>query len=46
MSIEMTHNILMTEGPEAQTFDVDGQLNFGNAYTAMEYKVLSFLFFI
>ena len=46
MSIEMTHNILMTEGPEAQAFDVDGQLNFGNAYTAIEFKVLSIMFFI
>ena len=46
MSIEMTHNILMTEGPEAQDFNVDGKLNFGNAYTALEYKFFSILFFI
>ena len=37
MSIEMTHTILMTKGPEAPDFNVDGQLDFGNFYTKFEY---------
>lgn len=39
MSIEMTHNILMTKGPEAPDFEgeEEGTLVFGNCYTKFEY---------
>jgi len=38
MSIEMTHNILMTKGPEAPDFEgEEGALVFGNCYTKFEY---------
>lgn len=38
MSIEMTHNILMTKGPEAPEFEgEEGGLVFGNCYTKFEY---------
>ena len=47
MSIEMTHNILMTKGPEAPEFEgEDGALVFGNCYTKFEYQMFNFLFFI
>lgn len=36
MSIEMTHRILMTKGPEASEFEVDDKLQFGNLYTRLE----------
>lgn len=46
MSIEMTHTILMTKGPEAQEFNADGELNFGNFYTKFEYILFNIYFFI
>jgi hypothetical protein len=48
MSIEMTHNILMTKGPEAPDFqgEEEGTLVFGNCYTKFEYLMFNFLFFI
>jgi hypothetical protein len=46
MSIEMTHNILVTKGPEASEFEVDGQVHFGNCYTRFEYYIFNILFFI
>jgi hypothetical protein len=46
MSIEMTHNILVTKGPEASEFEFDGQVHFGNCYTRFEYYIFNILFFI
>lgn len=46
MSIEMTHTILMTKGPEAPEFEVDGEVHFGNLYTKIEYYMFCILFFI
>lgn len=48
MSIEMTHTILMTKGPEAGEFqgEEEGSLHFGNAYTKCEYYMFNVLFFI
>ena len=46
MSVEMTHRILMTKGPESPDFEDDGQLVFGNCYTKFEYYMFNILFFI
>ena len=46
MSIEMTHTILMTKGPEASEFNIDGRIFFGNCYTKFEYTMFNILFFI
>jgi hypothetical protein len=46
MSIEMTHTILMTKGPEATEFNHDGKIHFGNCYTHFEYLMFNILFFI
>jgi hypothetical protein len=46
MSIEMTHIILMTKGPETTEFNADGELKFGNSYTRFEYYMFNILFFI
>ena len=46
MSIEMTHTILMTKGPEAGEFNSDGKIHFGNCYTRFEYYMFNILFFI
>jgi inositol 1,4,5-triphosphate receptor type 3 len=46
MSIEMTHTILMTKGPEASEFNMDGKIFFGNCYTRFEYLMFNILFFI
>lgn len=46
MSVEMTHTILMTKGPEAGEFETDEGLVFGNFYTRFEYYLFNILFFI
>ena len=46
MSIEMTHTILLTKGPEAAEFNNNGSLIFGNMYTRLEYYIYNVLFFI
>lgn len=47
MSIEMTHTILMTKGPEAGEFQGDDEkLFFGNVFTKFEYYLFNMLFFI
>lgn len=46
MSVEMTHTILMTKGPESPDFEDDGKLVFGNCYTKFEYYMFNILFFI
>lgn len=48
MSIEMTHTLLMTKGPEASEFEgeEEGTVNFGNCYTKFEYYMFNILFFI
>jgi len=46
MSVEMTHTILMTKGPDATEFEEDGQIVFGNCYTRFEYYMFNILFFI
>jgi len=37
MSIEMTHLILLTRGPEAHEFTIGDRLSFGNFFTWSEY---------
>ena len=47
MSINMTHTLLMTKGPEASEFEgEDGKRIFGNLYTRVEYYAFNILFFI
>jgi len=50
MSFEMTHLILMRNGPEAAEFNIDtgedAQPNFGNPYTLSEYQLFNLYFFI
>lgn len=46
MSIEMTHLILMTKGPEAPEFNISHETKFGNAFTRFEYYMFNFWFFI
>ena len=46
MSIEMTHTILMTKGPEASEFNLDDKIVFGNLYTRFEYQMFNIYFFI
>ena len=46
MSIEMTHSILMTKGPEAPEFEGEEGFIFGNCYTKFEYYMFNILFFI
>lgn len=46
MSIEMTHTILLTKGPEAAEFNNNGSLIFGNMFTRLEYNIYNVLFFI
>ena len=46
MSIKMTHTILMTKGPEAPEFEVEGGLRFGNFFTRLEYNMYNILFII
>ena len=53
MSYEQTHLILMLKGPDATEFKSKSQedeaevtYNFGNFFTTLEYKLLSFSFFI
>lgn len=46
MSFEMTHLILMLKGPSAPEFNLGSELNFGNFFTWLEYKLLTFYFFI
>ena len=42
----MTHMILMVEGPEAIEFANANEPNFGNWFTALEFKILNIFFFI
>lgn len=42
----MTHTILITQGPKSSEFDVDGERNFGNLYTKVEYYMFNILFFM
>lgn len=50
MSIEMTHQILITQGPNAQVFNMkqDGVRlpNFGNRFTKLEYYLTNIYFFL
>ncbi len=46
MSYEMTHMILMVEGPEANEFQMGDEPSFGNWFTALEFKILNIFFFI
>lgn len=46
MSIEMTHTILMTKGPETSEFNVNDKITFGNMYTRFEYYMFNIYFFI
>lgn len=55
MSIEMTHILLMTKGPDANEFQVEeddeegnksDSLNFGNCVTRFEFYFLNIYFFI
>jgi hypothetical protein len=46
MSIEMTHMILLLEGPEAPAFNMGDELDLGNFYTKAECFLLNFYFFI
>lgn len=46
MSVEMTHTILMTKGPEAPEFNDEEERNFGNTFTKFEYYLYNFWFFM
>jgi hypothetical protein len=46
MSIEQTHLLLMSVGPDSHEFKVGGKLNFGNFYTWSEYHLFNIFFFI
>ena len=46
MSVEMTHIILMTKGPNAPEFHTSEERSFGNFFTKMEYYLLNIWFFI
>jgi hypothetical protein len=47
MSINMTHRILMTKGPDAIEFQGEnGQRDFGNSFTQAEYYMYNLVFFI
>jgi hypothetical protein len=46
MSIEMTHTLLMTKGPEAPEFNEGKVKNFGNCITKLEYYLYNIWFFI
>lgn len=46
MSYEMTHQILMCQGPESIDFDSgDGKSNFGNFFTWSEFQLYNLYFF-
>ena len=46
MSFEMTHLILMRDGPEAAEFNLGDELDFGNWYTWSEYQLFNIYFFV
>ena len=46
MSIEMTHLILMINGPEAHEFNIGAKTNFGNFFTQTEFELFNIYFFI
>jgi len=48
MSIEMTHLILMINGPQATEFNLDANQgpNFGNWYTYSEFQIYNLMFFM
>ena len=46
MSIEMTHLILMINGPDATEFNLGPTPNYGNWYTKLEVFLFDWFFFI
>lgn len=46
MSIEMTHRILLLNGPDATEFTIEGKRRFGNCFTTMEYYLFNIWFFL
>ena len=47
MSIEMTHLILMVNGPESIEFNINKEeTNFGNFFTRMEFRLINLYFFL
>ena len=46
MSIVQTHLILLCNGPDANEFNLEKKRNFGNRFTAMEFHLTNFYFFI
>jgi hypothetical protein len=45
MTIEMTHMILMVQGPSSPEFNLGEHVQFGNFFTWAEFQILNAFFF-